>query len=110
MASRYRVATARVSGLLVQWWEKSVLWAWHNTRPVERKMRDRNLAIEALHVLTTNGPPDEASSPTVWASAQVSLETAAKGVGPAGWVEVPQHMWDTWANPHFDQAGRPAPT
>ena len=102
--------TTRVRGLLVQWWEKSVLWVWDSTHPVERKMQDLNLTIDALHVLATNGPPDEASSPTLRASAHMSLETAAQGVGPAGWAEVPQHMWEAWADPHFDRAGRAAPT
>ena len=95
--------TARVSGLLVQRWEKSVLWAWVSTHLVERKMQDPNLAIDALHVLATNGPPDEASSPMLRAGKRVSLETGAKGVGPAGWMEVPH-------DPHFDRAGGAAPT
>ena len=40
VASWYRVPTARVHELLVRWWEKSILWAWDNEHPVERKMRD----------------------------------------------------------------------
>ena len=103
---------ARGSDLLVKWWETSILWAWDNEHPVEHKTRDLRLIIAALHVLATNGPPDEASSPTLRAGVQapVSVETAAKGVGPARRVELPRHMWDAWVDPQFDWAGRNAPT
>ena len=77
---------------------------------VDRRMRDLNLAIDALHVLASNGPLEDANSPTLRAGEHVSLDTAARGVGPAGRVEVPQHMWDAWADPHFERAGRTAPT
>ena len=109
VASRYRVPTARVHELLVLWWEKSILWACDSEHPAKRKMRDLRVIIATLHVLASNGPPDEASSLTLRAGAQVPVEIAARGVGLAVRSEVPQHMWEAWAEPQFDRAGHEAP-
>ena len=109
VASRYRVPTARVHELLVRWWEKSILWAWDSEHLGERKMRDLRLIIATLHVLASNGLPDEASSPTLQVGVQVPVEIAARVVRPASRVEVPRHMWKAWACPQFDRAGRNAP-
>ena len=72
-------------------------------------MRDLRLIIATLHVLASNRPPDEASSPTLRAGAQVPVDIAARGVRPAGRVEVPRHMWEAGADPQFDRAGHELP-
>ena len=57
MANRYRVPMAHIGAMLEQWWETSILWAWDSTHGMDRRMRDLNLAMDALHVLASNGPP-----------------------------------------------------
>ena len=68
------------------------------------------LLHEALHVLAVAGPPEDASSLIVGESRCVTLELAARGLGPAGSVQVLPHLLGQWADPCFDWVGRHAPT
>ena len=43
-------------------------------------------------------------------SRKVSVQLAAKGLGDAGSVQVPTALWEQWADPCFEGAGRSAPT
>ena len=71
--------------------------------------RDLNLAEAVLHHLAVSGPPDSASSPQLGSKDAVSLAPAAKGIGPAGSVPVLSDLWQDWAGPQFEWAGRHAP-
>ena len=105
-----RVPYAENCHLLHLWWSEVTKWVCD--RPVfldSHIDRDLFLAESVLHHLPTSGPPDFAF-PHPGSKDDVTLETAAKGIGPAESIHVPQDLWHTWADPLFEAAGQHAPS
>ena len=72
--------------------------------------RDLSLAESVLHQSATSGPPYSASSSHLGSKDDVTLVTAAKGIGPAGSVHGAPDLWDTWADSLFEAARHNAPS
>ena len=67
---------------------------------------DLALAEEALHLLAGGEIPlDGGSSTRLNDQSRVTVELAARGLGDAGRVHVPPHVWKDWADPEFGRAG-----
>ena len=67
---------------------------------------DLALAEEALHLLAGGEIPlDGGSSTRLNDQSRVTLELAARGLGDAGRVSVPTHVWGDSADPEFGRAG-----
>ena len=96
--------------LLRLWWHTALLWIWDRPLAPEVKREDLQLLHEVLHELAVNGPPEDASSPVLPKGRKVSVQLAAKGLGNAGSIQVPPALWEQWADPCFEWAGRSAPT
>ena len=110
-SSHKRVPYVETYHLLHLWWSEVTKWVCDRPNFLNLHIdRDLSLAQSVLHHLATSGPPDSASSPHLGSKDDVTLETAAKGIGPAGSVHVPPDLWDTWADPLFEAAGRHAPS
>ena len=96
-----------VLSLLQAWWAESIKWAVD--RPVWKEQAaaaDLALAEEALHLLAGGEIPlDGGSSTRLNDQSRVTVELAARGLGDAGRVSVPTHVWEDWADPEFGRAG-----
>ena len=96
-----------VLSLLQAWWAESIKWAVD--RPVWKERAaaaDLALAEEALHLLAGGEIPlDGGSSTRLNDQSRVTVELAARGLGDAGRVPVPTHVWEDWAHPEFGRAG-----
>ena len=110
LSSRLRVHESKVMDLLQLWWHTALLWIWDRTLAPEVKRADLQLPHEVLHELAVNGPLEDAISPLPGEGRKVSGQLAAKGLGNAGSVQVPPALWERWADPCFEWAGRSAPT
>ena len=110
ISSRLRVHKQRVQKPLQLWWQTTLLWAWDRPLPPTAKRADLQLLHEVLHELAIAGPPENASSLVLGEGRKVTMELAARGLGPVGSVQVPPHLWGQWADPCFDWAGRNAPS
>ena len=110
MSALWRLPHARVLFLLRKWWTATTTWSQDRPPRFHQQMeRDLHLAEDALHLLFVSGPPDLASSPFLGTEQQVTVDLAAKGIGPTGQVHVPSDLWTEWADPKFIQAGTKAP-
>ena len=89
------------------WWAEALKWA--GDRPVWKAgaaLEDVALAEQALHILAQGQLPlDGGSSTKLHDQSKVTVELAARGLGPAGSVPVPLEVWDEWADPIFGAAG-----
>ena len=110
LSSRLRVHERRVMDLLQLWWHTALLRIWDRPLAPEVKRADLQLLHEVPHELAVNGPPEDASSPVLAGGRKVLVQLAAKGLGNAGSVQVPPTLWEQWADPCFEWAGRNAPT
>ena len=110
ISSRVRVHRRRVQELLQLCWQTALLWAWDRPLPPTVKRADLQLMHEVVHELAIAGPPEDASSLVLGEGRKVTMELAARGLGPVGSVQVPPHLWGQWADPCFDWAGRNAPS
>ena len=85
-----RVPYSETRDLLHLWWSEVTEWVCDRPDFLSSHInRDLSLAELVLHHLATSGPPDSMSSPHLGSKDDVTLETAAKGIGPAGSVHVP---------------------
>ena len=93
--------------LLQAWWAESIKWAVDRPAWKERAAAaDLALAEEALHLLAGGEIPlDGGSSTRLNDQSRVTVELAARGLGDAGRVQVPPHVWKDWADPEFGRAG-----
>ena len=100
-----------VLSLLQAWWAESIKWAVD--RPVWKEQAaaaDLALAEEALHLLAGGEIPlDGGSSTRLNDQSRVTVELAARGLGDAGRVSVPTHVWEDRADPEFGRAGGACP-
>ena len=110
LSSGLRVHERKVMDRLQLWWHTALLWIWDRPLAPEVKRADLQLLHEVLHELAVNGPPGDASSPVLAEGRKVSVQLAAKGLRSAGSVQVPPAVWEQWADPCFEWAGRNAPT
>ena len=95
-------------------WDHLRLWCaealkWAGDRPIWKAgaaLEDVALAEQALHILAQGQLPlDGGSSTELYDHSKVTVELAARGLGPAGSVPVPPEVWDEWADPDFGGAG-----
>ena len=110
LSSQLRVHERKVMDMRKLWWHTALLWNWDMPLAPEVKRADLQLLHEVLRELAVNGPPKDASSPVLGESRKVSVQLAAQGLGDAGSVQVPPALWEQWADPCFEGAGRIAPT
>ena len=96
-----------VLSLLHAWWAESIKWAVDRPAWEERAAAaDLAPAEEALHLLAGGEIPlDGGSSTRLNGQSRVTMELAAGGLGDAGRVSVPTHIWGDWADPEFGRAG-----
>ena len=89
------------------WWAEALKWA--GDRPIWKAgvaLEDVALAEQALHILAQGQLPlDGGSSTKLHDQSKVTVELAARGLGPAGSMPVPPEVWDEWADPDFGGAG-----
>ena len=110
-SSHKRVPYVETCHLLHLWWSEVTRWVCDRPSFLNSHIdHDLSLAESFLHHLATLGPPDSASSPHLGSKDDVTLETAAKGIGPVGSVHVSPDLWDTWADPLFEATGHHAPS
>ena len=96
--------------LLPRCWRTALVWIWDKAQQPKTKRASLQLVHRVLHELAVQGPPQGASSPVLGESRKVTVELAAKGLGPARSIQVPPSLWEQWADPCFDWAGRHART
>ena len=107
MGRSLRAPADNVLPLLQAWWAESIKWAVDRPAWKERAAAaDLALAEEALHLLAGGEIPlDGGSSTRLNDQSRVTVELAARGLGDAGRVQVPPHVWKDWADPEFGRAG-----
>ena len=107
MGRSLKVPAYDAQSLLEAWWAKSIKWAVDRPAWKERAAAaDLALAEEALHILAGGEIPlDGGSSTRLNDQSRVTVELAARGLGEAGRVPVPPHVWGDWADPEFGKAG-----
>ena len=107
IAKNLHVGAAVVLPHLQMWWAETPKWA--GDRPAWKSgaaLEDIALAERALHVLAQGRlPRDGGSSTKLHDQSRVTVEMAARGLGPAGSVHVPPQVWEQWADPDFGGAG-----
>ena len=89
------------------WWAEALKWAGDRALwKAGAALEDIALAEQALHILAQRQPPlDGGSSTKLHDQSKVTVELAARGLGPAGSVLVPADVWGSWADPDFGGAG-----
>ena len=107
MGRSLRAPADDVLSLLQAWWAEFIKWAVDRPAWKERAAAaDLALAEEALHLLAGGEIPlDGGSSTRLNDQSRVTVELAARGLGDAGRVHVPPHVWKDWADPEFGRAG-----
>ena len=107
MGRSLKAPAGSVLSLLQAWWAESIKWAVDRLVWKEQAAAaDLAPAEEALHLLAGGEIPlDGGSSTRLKDQSRVTVELAARGLGDAGRVSVPTHVWEDWADPEFGKAG-----
>ena len=98
ISSWLRVHERALMDVLRLWWHTVLLWIRDRPHELEVKKADLQLLHELLHEPALHGPPEDAVSPVLGESRKVTVRLAAKGLGPAGSLQVPANLWEQWAD------------